>query len=153
MFKRTAVLLSICLFSLFPLLWFVHSAHSAQSPHDPLNPAVITDMPPAPGGMVIQRNTSGVLATNNQAVFGPLSCSSFGDPFSPLNPTWVGGEEYTGLYTYRYRINIPADYPHDVVRVELFDPDSINKLNNSGSSYTTAVVSTPKPGSTAADRP
>ncbi|MCP4427451.1 MAG: hypothetical protein GY803_23425, partial [Chloroflexi bacterium] len=31
-----------------------------------------------------------------------------------------------GPYTYTYRIRIPADYSSDIIRVELFDPDSIN---------------------------
>lgn len=32
--------------------------------------------------------------------------------------------------SYHYRIQIPADYPYDIVRVELFDPDSINQITN-----------------------
>ena len=93
------------------------------------------------------RRVDGALTTSNQAVFGPDSCSRMGDPFSPINPTWSPTSEsatFRGLYTYRYRILIPGDYinRHDVVRVELFDPDSINKLNNDGNKYTDTVAHT-----------
>lgn len=90
------------------------------------------------------RRVDGALTTSNQAVFGPNSCSSFGDPFSPLNPNWSPSSEsatFRDQYTYRYRILIPGDYAdkHNVVRVELFDPDSINQLNNNGGSFTATV--------------
>jgi hypothetical protein len=64
----------------------------------------------------------------NHAVFGPDACTAAGDPVSPApdwNPWW---DEREGVY--QYRIEIPADYPYDVVRVELFDPDSINQITN-----------------------
>ncbi|MCI0576035.1 MAG: hypothetical protein L0332_02780 [Chloroflexi bacterium] len=64
----------------------------------------------------------------NQSVFGPDACTAAGDPVSPgpgWNPWW---SELEG--TYHYRIVIPADYPYDVVRVELFDPDSTNQVTN-----------------------
>ncbi|MCB9002903.1 MAG: hypothetical protein H6664_00915 [Ardenticatenaceae bacterium] len=73
-----------------------------------------------------RRIEDGVLSTSNQAVFGPESCTSMGDPFSPLGSPWAPGS-----YTYNYRILIPPDYPHDIVRVELFDPDSINRSGSS----------------------
>lgn len=93
------------------------------------------------------RRVDGALTTSNQAVFGPNSCSSMGDPFSPLNPNWQPTSEsatFRGLYTYRYRILVPGDYTsrHNVVRVELFDPDSINQLNNDGSRFTATVAHT-----------
>jgi hypothetical protein len=56
-----------------------------------------------------------------QVVYGPQICTAYGDPFSPWNSIY-----WPGSYTYRYAIVIPPNYPHDVVRVELFDPDSIN---------------------------
>lgn len=71
------------------------------------------------------RVESGVLSTSNQAVFGPNSCTSLGDPFTPINSPWE-----PGVYSYRYRILIPASYDEDIVRVELFDPDSFNQSNN-----------------------
>jgi hypothetical protein len=94
------------------------------------------------------RRVDGALTTSNQAVFGPNVCSSFGDPFSPINPTWrPGGEEFQGLYTYRYRILVPSSYVnrHDILRVELFDPDSINRPNNDGSSRYKADVNHTQP--------
>jgi hypothetical protein len=73
-----------------------------------------------------RRVDQGIVNTSNQAVFGPSACTSMGDPFSPINSAWA-----PGLYTYKYRILLPADYPSDVLRVELFDPDSINSPDNS----------------------
>ena len=73
----------------------------------------------------------GIVGSSNNAIFGPEICRAFGDPFSPThtapnvpNDLWPILEG-----TYRYRILIPNDYPYDVVRVELFDPDSINRGN------------------------
>lgn len=76
---------------------------------------------PELGGIYTNRRTDGVMNAFNQAVFGPKSCTAYGDPYSPLNSIWA-----PGYYTYQYRILIPPDYPSDIVRVELFDPDSIN---------------------------
>ena len=67
----------------------------------------------------------GFINTANQGVFGPNICTRFGDPFSPLVSDW-----WPGYYTWQYRIYIPPDYSHDVVRVEIFDPDSINQAEN-----------------------
>ncbi|HID54461.1 MAG TPA: hypothetical protein EYP41_20785, partial [Anaerolineae bacterium] len=72
-----------------------------------------------------RRVESGVLTTSNQAVFGPECRTSLGDPFSPWSSQWAPQE-----YSYRYRIYIPSDYAYDIVRVELFDPDSINQADN-----------------------
>ncbi len=72
-----------------------------------------------------RRVEDGVLSTSNQSVFGPNICVDYGDPFSPLNSPWEPGS-----YTYQYRIYIPPNYPSDIVRVELFDPDSINQAAN-----------------------
>lgn len=68
-----------------------------------------------------RRVDNGAVSTSNQAVFGPNSCTQNGDPFTPLNSPWAPGP-----FTYNYRILIPSDYPSSKVRVELFDPDSIN---------------------------
>lgn len=92
-----------------------------------------------------RRVEDGALSTSNQSVFGPKICSSNGDPFSPDLPDWSPTSEsakYRGLYSYEYRILIPSDYPDDIVRVELFDPDSINRANNNGSSYRADVSHT-----------
>ncbi|MBK7895666.1 MAG: pilus assembly protein TadG-related protein [Candidatus Promineifilaceae bacterium] len=77
---------------------------------------------------VSRRVEDGVLSTSNQGIFGPDSCTHMGDPFSPLNSAWAPGP-----YTYTYRIYVPPNYENEVdnvVRVELFDPDSINTSQN-----------------------
>lgn len=94
-----------------------------------------------------RRVEDGALSTSNQSVFGPGICSSNGDPFSPSLPNWPPVSEsakYNGLYSYQYRILIPPDYPNDIVRVELFDPDSMNQPNNfnSNSTFQAAVSHT-----------
>ncbi|WP_420642329.1 pilus assembly protein TadG-related protein [Candidatus Leptofilum sp.] len=73
---------------------------------------------------VSRRVEDGVVSTSTQGIFGPSSCSHMGDPFSPV------GNGGAGPYTYTYRIFIPSDYAHDIVRVEIFDPDSINAATN-----------------------
>ena len=73
-----------------------------------------------------RRVEEGTVGTSTQGIFGPSICTSFGDPFSPWSSRYIPGP-----YSYRYRILIPPDYAHDVVRVELFDPDSVNAETNS----------------------
>ncbi len=65
-----------------------------------------------------------IVGNANGSVFGPHICTWYGDPFSPLNNPYVPAP-----HTYRYRIQIPASYPYEVVRVELFDSDSMNRAN------------------------
>ncbi|GIK58995.1 MAG: hypothetical protein HND44_16140 [Chloroflexi bacterium] len=83
-------------------------------------------------GDQFMRKGAGIISYYNLAVFGQNTCTAFGDPYSPLNSPWAPG---TYTYTYHYRIRIPADYKQRagtaVLRVELFDPDSIN-VNASG---------------------
>lgn len=89
----------------------------------------------------------GALTTSNQAVFGPNICVEFGDPFSPMfdsravsfRQRWWGD---ANRRTYRYRILIPPDYPDDILRVEIFDPDSINQPNNDGTRFRDLVSHT-----------
>jgi hypothetical protein len=88
----------------------------------------------------------GALSTSNQAIFGPHICVTYGDPFSSFSSaaaqfrqTWRGDSTDR---TYHYRILIPPEYSSDIVRVELFDPDSINRPNNNGGSYQDQVVHT-----------
>ncbi len=69
-----------------------------------------------------RRVDQGVVSTSNQSVFGPHICTAYGDPYSPFNSQWA-----PGAYSYNYRILIPPNYPSDVLRIEIFDPDSINK--------------------------
>lgn len=76
-----------------------------------------------------RRVEDGALTTSNQSVFGPSICTGYGDPFSPFNsPFRPDGSP--GTYTYRYRILLPQSYPDSELRVELFDPDSINNADN-----------------------
>ena len=78
-----------------------------------------------PVGIPISRHNDGIIQNNTMGVFGPQICTAFGDPFSPWNSPWAPNS-----YTYRYQIRIPLNYPDDVVRVELFDPDSVNQADN-----------------------
>lgn len=72
-----------------------------------------------------RRVEDGTVSTSTQGIFGPRICTDYGDPFSPWSSTFEPNS-----YTYQYRIMVPADYPYDILRVELFDPDSINNDNN-----------------------
>jgi Flp pilus assembly protein TadG len=65
-------------------------------------------------------------------VFGPDSCTQEGDPVSPLYSTAIGdpNESYAiaeGIY--RFRFSVPRDYPHEQVRIEIFDPDTVNLVS------------------------
>ncbi|MBE2202342.1 MAG: PKD domain-containing protein [Anaerolinea sp.] len=86
----------------------------------PFTVTVVAD--DAMDGLFTGRRSDGVLSTQNLALFGPGSCTGMGDPFSPSGSPWA-----PGLYSYQFQVRIPADYPYDVVRVEVFDPDSINQ--------------------------
>ncbi|MCB0018343.1 MAG: DUF11 domain-containing protein, partial [Anaerolineales bacterium] len=81
-------------------------------------------------GIPLSRHHDGRVDTPLASVFGSGICTAYGDPFTPDNP-WVD-QDY--LYTYRYRIVIPADYElvagTNRVRVEIMDPDSINQPTN-----------------------
>lgn len=94
-----------------------------------------------------RRVETGALSTSNQAIFGPNGCVGQGDPFSSIldgqaatfRDTWRGD---VNDRTYHYRILIPPNYSDDIVRVELFDPDSINKDNNVTGGYEDLVIHT-----------
>ena len=90
-----------------------------------------------------RRVEDGALSTSNQAIFGPHIHVDNGDPFSNLNTPAGTGDQRAVQFrdrwhgdpndrTYHYRIMIPKSYEDvsDIVRVELFDPDSINQQNN-----------------------
>lgn len=97
-----------------------------------------------------RRVETGALDTSNQAVFGPQLFTTYGDPFSSWGTMWAPAFRARWLgdptqRAYRYRILIPDDYEDqlcpggsglaslcDVVRVELFDPDSYNQTGTSG---------------------
>jgi hypothetical protein len=61
-------------------------------------------------------------------IFGPQACTREGDPVSPrLAEPGQPNEGYhiaNGIYRFAFRI--PENYPRDYVRVEIFDPDSVN---------------------------
>ncbi len=73
-----------------------------------------------------RRVDQGLVNTSNQSVFGPWICTGWGDPFSPNNTIFTSERPYA----YKYRILLPADYPDDILRVELFDPDTYNTPDN-----------------------
>ncbi|MCP4424368.1 MAG: hypothetical protein GY803_07755, partial [Chloroflexi bacterium] len=130
--KRPLILTLIIILSLTPLLIFARTAaDNAAAPS-----AAAAGPTPPPADIYTSRNpSSGLVNTSHQAVFGPNICSQFGDPYSPLAPDWAdwyldSNVNYQGLSTYQYRILIPPNYPSDVVRVELFDPDTINQASN-----------------------
>ena len=134
MFKRTAVVLSLIILSLLPLIAITTIAAPSQTtPDAPVNTP--SAKPPTGAGIAIARNNSAIINTHNLMVMGPEICTAWGDPFSPISPTWAATSwldplDFTGIYTYQFRIRIPADYPDDVVRVELLDPDSMNQAEN-----------------------
>lgn len=72
-----------------------------------------------------RRVEEGTVSTSTQGIFGPNICTDYGDPFSPWNSIYAPNS-----YTYQYRIMIPKTYKSNVLRVELFDPDSINSNTN-----------------------
>ncbi|MAT99780.1 MAG: hypothetical protein CL608_21785 [Anaerolineaceae bacterium] len=112
------VLLTATVYSGSMRLQAASPAPQGSTPIDPIFPGV--------GVITSQTMADGRIATSNQGIFGPQSCVHLGDPYSPLDSPWVPGP-----YTYTYRIYIPPTYAHDVVRVELFDPDSMNTAVNS----------------------
>lgn len=69
-----------------------------------------------------QAMETSILQTSTQSIFGPGSCASMGDPYTPTSSPYWG--ELEGVYT--YRISIPSSYEHDRLRVEIFDPDTYN---------------------------
>jgi hypothetical protein len=72
----------------------------------------------------------------NLFAFGPAACTFAGDPVSPLfsiNNTTPNEDYAVANGIYRFRFRIPGDYPHNNIRVELFDPDSVNHNINSAS--------------------
>jgi hypothetical protein len=115
MFKRLTAVFTLILLALIPLLYLNQFA-AGQETED------ASPIPPFIPGIPLSNNNEGRINTTTSMLFGPDICTAFGDPFSPHNSVWAPGS-----YTYTYRIRIPADYPHDTLRVELFDPDSINK--------------------------
>ncbi|MCA9931181.1 MAG: hypothetical protein KC419_22000, partial [Anaerolineales bacterium] len=114
--KRITLL--IITIALLPVLLFAIVQPATKPAQAAPNAAV-------PVGIPINRSNNGTIKNTTQGIFGPQICTAYGDPFSPITSPWDAD-----LYTYRYQIRIPADYPNDIVRVELFDPDSVNQAEN-----------------------
>jgi hypothetical protein len=70
-----------------------------------------------------------------QYVYGPEACTEQGDPVAPLESTVGSPNPHLGRYQARYRYRITASEEYyattNVLRVELFDPDSYNSRGNS----------------------
>jgi hypothetical protein len=127
--KRWALVLLVCVFGLSMALVTVVATGQETPP-------IPTDEPPTGAAVFVSRNNVGRISDAHLSVFGPLSCTGLGDPFSPITPTWTATPwldpaDFTGVYTYHFQIRIPASYPDEMVRVEIFDPDSMNKADNS----------------------
>ncbi|MBK9055303.1 MAG: hypothetical protein IPL78_31715 [Chloroflexi bacterium] len=118
-------LVPLCLLLILLQMQLSHTATASPS---------LADTPPDGTAIILNanHNQTARLTYENEAVFGPQCVTGNGDPFSPVNsvfrpPNYYTNPQYSSdYYSYRYRIDIPADYSYDVVRVELFDPDSYN---------------------------
>ncbi|MCB9422814.1 MAG: hypothetical protein H6667_23645 [Ardenticatenaceae bacterium] len=122
--KQNTALAAAVAASLFLLVFLIHNAASSSSEIRGGDTAVAV---PPPDKRTITSFYS--------LIYGPTICTDFGDPFSPWNSPWAPGS-----YTYHYRIIIPDDYPDDVLRVELFDPDSINRASNTAEVFHTVTA-------------
>ncbi len=102
---------------------------------------------PIPADIYINRNMTsltkdGLINTSNLSVYGPSSCTSRGDPYSPYNSPFRPPGYPPGAYTYRYRILVPANYPDNMLRIELFDPDTHNEnINSATITHTNYAIS------------
>jgi len=136
LFQRLAIVLLLCLGGfLLPLTLLRATAVTPQTA-SAIPPGIL----PSPNGIPVSRNGEGRLNDAHLSVFGPNICTAFGDPFSPFNSNWEPGS-----YTYNFQIRIPADYPDDILRVEIFDPDSINKAANSDEVIYSALATSLNP--------
>ncbi len=143
--QRFALILLSGVFSFLLLLILLPRPATGQevpqpAPNTPLGGSAIS----------ISRNGEGRLNDAHLSVFGPNICTAYGDPFSPITPTWtatpwLNPADFAGLYTYRFQIRIPANYPDDVLRVEIFDPDSINRAASSDEVTYSALATTLNP--------
>ena len=88
---------------------------------------------------------SGQIRKASQFLVGPNGCTETGDPVVPLSASNNGTkapnpdyESFDGIYTYRVRV--PAEYVTNTVRIELFDPDSVNLNENNDVTITHSDV-------------
>lgn len=114
--KQSLSLIGAVVFSLlvFIILAYNVTSYAADGEMGLAEGDTAVSTPPPPNKRTIRSSYS--------LIYGPYICTDFGDSFSSLNSVWQ-----PGIYTYHYRIVIPDDYPSDVLRVEIFDPDSINR--------------------------
>ncbi len=80
---------------------FTHCAYRYQLGYLYKITPIAYDSPPTGTGIAIARNDAGRINTHHPMVFGPEICTAWGDPFSPLTPTWGatykrGGHCHTG---------------------------------------------------------
>lgn len=123
--KQNSSLAAAVMVSLFLLAFVTHNIASYSSEIKSGDTAVAVPPPPA----------KRTINSFYQLIYGPNICTAYGDPFSPWNSAWAPGS-----YTYHYRIIIPDDYPSDVLRVEIFDPDSINQATNEAEVFHTVTA-------------
>ncbi len=143
--RRTVPIISIFVALLSLSIFFVEFSQASPqsvtisqtqlSVQDNITLVYSDSLPTSGAGIPASRHDNALFNTEALMVFGPEICSAWGDPFSPITPTWsaipgLNPEDYQGPYTYRFRLRIPADYPDNIVRVELLDPDSINQAEN-----------------------
>ncbi|MFW5941256.1 MAG: pilus assembly protein TadG-related protein [Chloroflexota bacterium] len=75
----------------------------------------------------------------SQFILGPDSCSKVGEPASPeyVRQSEPNADSARQAGLFRYRIRVTSEYTPSSLRVELFDPDSVNVNGNStGLEYT-----------------
>jgi hypothetical protein len=122
--KRLSSIVLVVATAVFTLFLISSLLASGQQPATAASPAIELTATPTPALPLLDLSRfadNGRVGPALQMVYGPQICTAYGDPFSPWISEWAPGP-----YTYQYRVIIPADYPEDILRVELFDPDSIN---------------------------
>jgi hypothetical protein len=78
---------------------------------------------------------NGHIRKASQFIYGPDGCSEWGDPVSPYKGTATTPNDDRASFegVYKYRFVVTEVYTHsNILRIELFDPDSFNNQGNSG---------------------
>lgn len=121
--KKSLILVIVIPLLMIAVLWnHLNAATSTPEMATAVAPTTATRPAAIP---VNNHPIPGALRLSALQVYGPNICTAFGDPYSPWNSPWAPGP-----YTYKFAIEIPADYAYDTIRVELLDPDSINQAQN-----------------------
>jgi hypothetical protein len=84
--------------------------------------SIVRSLTPMLTDLIASPNSQGLITSTSLELFGPDLCVDYGDPYTPTTSPWYS--ELNGVYT--YRIAIPPSYPYNLVRVELFDPQTGN---------------------------